>query len=96
MTDHIADLQRLTNDELRTLGRWLEGIRGPGVVDPELPMDPEAEPSEARPTGVRDWANDRLTEVLREHERRLRQQRVFDDNPDGITPDSPQHRQGEL
>lgn len=84
MTDHIADLQRLTNDELRTLGRWLEGIRGPGVVDPELPMDPEAEPSESRPSRVRDWAAARLAETAEEQQRRLRQQRAFDDNPDGI------------
>lgn len=66
----MAELRDLTDDDLRVLARWLHGIRGPGVVDPELPTDPEAEPSESHPAGVRAWAGARLAEVAEEQARR--------------------------
>lgn len=65
-------LTDLTDDELRVLGRWLHGIRGPGIVDPDLPVDPDAEPTDARPAGVRRWAGDRLADVAAEQARRNR------------------------
>lgn len=70
MSDSIEDLQQLTDDELHTLGVWMTGIRGPAVVDPDLPPDPDAETSEARPTRVKDWAANRLAEVVDEQNRR--------------------------
>lgn len=67
MTD---DLQALNDEELQTLGRWMHGIRGPAIVDPDLPIDPEAEPTHAKPAGVRTWAGDRLAEICEEINRR--------------------------
>lgn len=64
------ELRHLTDDELGTLMKWLHGIRGPGVVDPDLPVDPENLPTASRPWGVRDWAGARLAEAAAERDRR--------------------------
>lgn len=59
----------LTDDDIDSLIGLLMRLRGPGVVDPALPPDPD---NERYPEGIRDWANDQVAELDEERRRRKR------------------------
>jgi hypothetical protein len=57
----------VTSGDLDALVYLMLKLRGPGLVDPALPVDPDVE---RYPAGLRDWAADRLAELEEERDRR--------------------------